>query len=132
MGKASTGIIIGIGCALAMCALPSAVNAEAVTIEFKSDFGPLTIKVSDDNGSVTGTYPKYQGVISGKVVGKDIVGYWMQPSGEKACPIALGNTKFWGRIVFKEPDANNMMAGKWSYCDGQPTAVWNATVTKIK
>lgn len=123
------GVILVIGVVAASFAHPSGANA--YTLEFSSDFGPMTLEVAADD-TVKGSYPKYKGVIAGKVFGKDLLAYWMQPNGEKPCETDLGGTKYWGRVHFPEPDAQSNVAGQWSYCDGEPKAAWRATLLRMK
>jgi hypothetical protein len=87
----------------------------AETRQWTSDFGPLTLTFGD-NGSLTGNYTQYSGVINGNWSGGTLNAYWIQPRSDRQCAQPRGNSYFWGTVRWTlQP--NGGLAGAWAYCD---------------
>lgn len=104
-----------------------AAPAQALIIDLDSDFGPIKLDLSESSPNVSGTYPKYDGRIVGKVSADSstIDGFWIQPTSEQKCASQKEGSFYWGRLTFASPKGGAIL-GKWSYCDAVPSDAWNA------
>ncbi len=115
--------------AVIVAAITGPAIAETTTLNLDSDFGPLQMVFDWSDNSVSGTYPKYDGSLSGKLVDGVIKAAWWQPKGEHPCSKPLMDTLYWGYVLFdelKQTATTVNMNGKWGNCEEQPTHPWKA------
>ena len=69
---------------------------------------------------VTGTYPKFQGRLSGTVIERGVVtGIWTQPRSQQPCDTQRNGTNAWGTFIITNWGAPTMR-GSWGYCGDKP------------
>ncbi|MBF0123707.1 MAG: hypothetical protein HQL60_00060 [Magnetococcales bacterium] len=97
---------------------------------WSSDFGPVYLDVSPD-GSVAGSYPKFNGTLSGNMTPSGALYLtWLQPTSEQRCNDKKLGTHYWGRVTWAPTDSDYSLKGQWSYCDSAEGSggTWNASL----
>ena len=81
-----------------------------------TDFGRMHFTIAPD-GSVSGEYPKYSGMIKGQVTKDGLIeAIWVQPSSKQRCETEKEGSYHWGRVTWKVLEAKYLRGG-WAYCD---------------
>ncbi|MBF0605009.1 MAG: hypothetical protein HQL07_15125 [Nitrospirae bacterium] len=97
---------------------------------YRTTYGDVISKVDNEDGFL-GYYDSYpKGFIYLENHGDgNYLGYWAQASSEQRCSYArrgrgYSMTPFWGRLEV-QADGTGTFAGKWSYCDKNPSQPWD-------
>ncbi|MBV9861215.1 MAG: hypothetical protein JO267_03605 [Alphaproteobacteria bacterium] len=97
-----------------------------------SQAGPLSLTFAQD-GTVSGTYPQYNGKLQGKLIGKDrIEGTWWQTKGfsdDVKCDKETKGTVYWGKFVLLEDADEKGFHGMWGSCDEEPDEAWTGKLS---
>lgn len=96
---------------------------------WSTEYGPLELTLHHD-GRVEGSYPDHEGRVIGTydpAAGR-MSGVWEQPTAERMCANAEGDTKAWGRFIW-QLEGRDRLIGAWSYCDAEPGTdlTWDGT-----
>ena len=115
---------------LAAILCPHSAQAQGLQSAWETDFGPLHLDL-DRNYNISGSYPKYQGWVVGRLLSDGrINAYWMQSAGKRKCPRKVYGTPYWGVVRWRLA-SNGSMSGEWSYCDDtmKSGGKWSARLT---
>jgi len=96
-----------------------------------------------ESGTVRGAFWSYpdsngqadNGRIIATVDGPDLVGYWVEDSGEQPCTTEKDGSSNWGPVNFKANDDFTVISGAWGFCDDEPEgddAGWVGTRDGVK
>lgn len=80
--------------------------------------------LSQKGKQVSGTYSQDDGRIEGTVINKTLNGYWIEAGSARQCSYRKQNSFYWGRISWEIDAQERSFAGKWSYCDDEPSSNW--------
>lgn len=95
-------------------------NLEGV---WKTSYGYMTLDQRGDQ--VVGTYDSDGGKVEGRVHFGQFIGYWAEKSSAQKCGEVRLGTVHWGRLEWRMSDDGNSFKGLWSYCEAEPTGVWD-------
>lgn len=99
-------------------ATPALAETPAVDSTWQSDFGPMTLTVTEDGG-LSGVYPDFDGrLVDGHVdfIMDAVQATWVQPTSEVRCETAVDGSHYWGRVTWQAAGADRL-TGDWTYCD---------------
>lgn len=86
-----------------------------------SEGGAMTIR--QDGSKISGTYTMKGGIITGKLSGNVLDGYWIQNSSGKRCDSSRNDSYYWGvmQLIFTDQS----YSGNYGWCEDKPTNPWN-------
>jgi hypothetical protein len=98
--------------------------------DWDTEWGALIL--TQEGPDVTGSYPSYDG---GRVIGvmADMVftGHWLQNESSQSCGQVRDGTAYWGRLILTFDNEGTAFAGRWSYCDAEPSGTWDGSLQAV-
>ena len=92
--------------------------------EWQTSEGRMSLAWAD-HVTVTGTYSQDNGRIIGNSEDRRVLnGYWIENGSARRCNTQKDGSYYWGRVRFNLNSTESEFAGKWSYCNDEPTSSW--------
>jgi hypothetical protein len=100
--------------AAAMATTASAQTAKVFSL-WNSSEGQITF-AHPGGSSISGSYTKDDGRITGRVANHHLEGFWIQRQSARRCTTSLDGSYYWGRVAL-DFTSGRSFTGHWSYCE---------------
>lgn len=100
-------------------------EAEAPRVDVSGSWNTTESRlvIDQEASSISGTYEKEGGRLTGVLQGRVVEGFWTQKSSAQACELTREGESHWGRFRFSFE--KNSFSGYFGYCDGPLKLPWN-------